>query len=151
MLLRGIMPNDLMFLYENFSVSLQLKIKSMSRRNCQSIQALPLLKKYQAPFARVSCLEDPSTRNSEYGKAPPASLQTTAYAEPLKVHVSDPKSWKLEKFHEAIDKSQVKESSKGFKRLLKFGKKSHTTSERSNYTPSLPCGSSNQSKSAKYN
>lgn len=151
----------------------------MSRRNCQSIQALPLLKKYQAPFARVSCLEDPSTRNSEYGKAPPASLQTTAYAEPLKVHVSDPKSWKLEKFHEAIDKSRVKESSKGFKRLLKFGKKSHTTSERngeldngsvngtepdnsvmkiasssegkSNYTPSLPCGSSNQSKSAKYN
>ncbi|KAF2313999.1 hypothetical protein GH714_021405 [Hevea brasiliensis] len=84
----------------------------------------------QAPFARVSSLEDPCTGNSEYGKAPPTSLPTTTYAEALKVHVSDPKGLKLEKIPEALDKPQVKESSKGFRRLLKFGKKSHTASER---------------------
>eukprot|EP00257_Ricinus_communis_P021214 XP_015580644.1 COP1-interacting protein 7 isoform X1 [Ricinus communis] len=88
-------------------------------------------KPYQAPFARVSSLEDPSTRNSDYGKAPPTSLETvTAGMETFKAQISDPKSVKLEKIPEALDKSQTKESSKGFRRLLKFGKKSHATSDR---------------------
>ncbi|KAF2285514.1 hypothetical protein GH714_005200 [Hevea brasiliensis] len=80
-------------------------------------------KPYQAPFVRVSSLEDPCTGNSEYGKAPPTSLQRTTYTEALKVHVSDPKSLKLEKIPEGLDKPQMKETSKGFRRLLKFGKK----------------------------
>lgn len=88
-------------------------------------------KPYQAPFARVSSLEDPCTGNSEYGKAPPTSFQTLATgSETLKAHVSDSKSLKLEKIPEALDKPQIKESSKGFRRLLKFGRKSHTTGER---------------------
>ncbi|KDP40353.1 hypothetical protein JCGZ_02351 [Jatropha curcas] len=88
-------------------------------------------KPYQAPFARVSSLEDPCTRNSEYSKAPPTSSQTaTAGMETVRAQIYDPKSLKLEKIPEALDKPQAKESSKGFRRLLKFGKKSHTTSER---------------------
>ncbi|CAN1279290.1 COP1-interacting protein 7 [Linum perenne] len=89
-------------------------------------------KPYQAPFARNSSLEDPSTRNSEYGKAPPTNIlaTTTIGTETLKVRVSDSMSMKLEKIPEVIDKSETKESSKGFRRLLKFGRKSHATNDR---------------------
>ncbi|KAJ4824380.1 hypothetical protein Tsubulata_034889 [Turnera subulata] len=88
-------------------------------------------KTYQAPFARVSSIEDPSTRNSEYAKAPMIGLPTViAGTEAHKTHISDSKTLKLEKIPEALDKSQTKESSKGFRRLLKFGKKSHTAGDR---------------------
>ncbi|KAJ0092676.1 hypothetical protein Patl1_25625 [Pistacia atlantica] len=90
-------------------------------------------KPYQAPFARVSSLEDPCTSNSEYGKAPPTNIQIVATGtEMVKDHVSDSKSLKLEKIPEVLDKPQTKESSKGFRRLLKFGKKNHSsaTSDR---------------------
>lgn len=84
---------------------------------------------YHAPYARVSSMEDPSTRNSEYGKAAPPSLETAAIGvETVKVHVSNNENSTLEKIPEAIEKPQVKESSsKGFRRLLKFGKKSHSS------------------------
>ncbi|CAN0904725.1 COP1-interacting protein 7 [Linum grandiflorum] len=85
-------------------------------------------KPYQAPFARNSSLEDPCTRNSEYGKAPPTNVlptTSTIGTETLKVCVSDSTSLKLEKIPEVVDKSETKESSKGFRRLLKFGRKSH--------------------------
>lgn len=74
-------------------------------------------------------MEDPSTRNSEYGKAAPSSLETAAIGvETVKVHVSNIGNSTLEKIPEAIEKPQVKESSsKGFRRLLKFGKKSHSS------------------------
>ncbi|XP_065861845.1 COP1-interacting protein 7 [Euphorbia lathyris] len=92
---------------------------------------VPSEKPYQAPFARVSSLEDSSTRNSEYGKAPPTSLQTTTGGmETIKARVSDANSFKLEKISEVLDKPQTKESSKGFRRLLKFGKKNHSSGER---------------------
>lgn len=83
---------------------------------------------YHAPYARVSSMEDPSTRNSEYGKAAP-SLETEAVGmETVKALVSNIGNSKLEKIPEAIEKPQVKESSsKGFRRLLKFGKKSHSS------------------------
>ncbi|KAK7278424.1 hypothetical protein RJT34_23452 [Clitoria ternatea] len=89
---------------------------------------------YQAPYARVSSMEDPSTRNSEYGKAAPTSLETAAIGvETVKAHVSDVRNSTLEKIPEAIEKPQVKESSsKGFRRLLKFGKKSHSSAAESN-------------------
>ncbi|XVF62835.1 hypothetical protein PTKIN_Ptkin09bG0040500 [Pterospermum kingtungense] len=91
-------------------------------------------KPYQAPFARVSSLEDPCTEISEYGRAPPTSLQTaTTESESVRALVANYNNLKLEKIPEVLDKPQVKESSKGFRRLLKFGKKSHSSaaSERS--------------------
>ncbi|KAL9353017.1 hypothetical protein Peur_055697 [Populus x canadensis] len=88
-------------------------------------------KPYHAPYARVSFMEDPCTENSEHGKATPTSLQThSAGAEIIKAHVSDLKSLKLEQIPEASEKPQTKESSKGFRRLLKFGRKSQTAGER---------------------
>ncbi|KAF9673575.1 hypothetical protein SADUNF_Sadunf10G0038500 [Salix dunnii] len=87
-------------------------------------------KPYHPPYARVSSMEDHCTENSEHGKATPASLQThSACAETIKGHVSDLKSLKLEQIPEVLVKPQTKESSKGFKRLLKFGRKSHTAGE----------------------
>lgn len=87
-------------------------------------------KQYQAPYARVSSFEDPCTKSSEYGRAPPRSVHTvTSGAEVIKVQVPDARSSKLEKIPEALDsKPQTKESSKGFRRLLKFGKRNHSSS-----------------------
>ncbi|RDX57998.1 COP1-interacting protein 7, partial [Mucuna pruriens] len=88
---------------------------------------------YHAPYARVSSMEDPCTRNSEYGKAAPTSLETAAIGiETVKAHVSNIGNSTLEKIPEAIEKPQVKESSKGFRRLLKFGKKSHSSATERN-------------------
>ncbi|KAK3190352.1 hypothetical protein Dsin_029913 [Dipteronia sinensis] len=85
-------------------------------------------KQYQAPHARVSSLEDPFTKNFEYGRAPPVTIQTvTTGTDVVKAQVSDSKSLKLEKIPEALDKPQSKES-KGFRRLLKFGKRNHSSS-----------------------
>ncbi|KAF5736741.1 hypothetical protein HS088_TW14G00893 [Tripterygium wilfordii] len=85
-------------------------------------------KPYQAPYARVSSLEDPCTGNSEYGRAPPTNLQmATMGMETVKVHVADSTNSKLEKITEVLDKPQIKESSKGFRRLLKFGKKTNSS------------------------
>ncbi|XWS13872.1 hypothetical protein CRYUN_Cryun36dG0076100 [Craigia yunnanensis] len=90
-------------------------------------------KPYQAPFTRVSSLEDPCTELSEYGRAPPTSMQAAATeSDSFRAPVADSKNLKLEKIPEVLDKPQVKESSKGFRRLLKFGRKNHSsaTSER---------------------
>ena len=46
--------------------------------------------------------------------------------ETVKAAVSGLENLKLAKITEAPEKAQVKESSKGFRRLLKFGKKKHT-------------------------
>ncbi|XP_022740087.1 COP1-interacting protein 7-like [Durio zibethinus] len=85
-------------------------------------------KPYEAPFARVSSLEDPCTEIPEYGKATPTSM-LAAETESVNVRalVADSKNLKLEKIPEMLDKPQVKESSKGFQRLLKFGRKNHSS------------------------
>ncbi|KAL5851777.1 hypothetical protein ACOSQ3_006895 [Xanthoceras sorbifolium] len=86
-------------------------------------------KQYQAPYARVSSSEHSCTKNSEYGRAAPMSIQTvTTGTDVVKAQVPDSKSLKLEKIPEALDKPQTKESSKGFRRLLKFGKRNHGSS-----------------------
>lgn len=86
---------------------------------------------YHAPFARVSSMEDPSTRNSEYGKAAPTSSETAAIvADAVKARVYDNRNSTLEKIPETTEKPRVKESPKGFRRLLKFGKKSHSSATR---------------------
>lgn len=83
---------------------------------------------YKAPYARVSSMEDPSTRNSEYGRAAPTSSETAVIgAETVKARVSDIRNSSLDKIPESIEKPQVKESPKGFRRLLKFGKKNHSS------------------------
>lgn len=83
-------------------------------------------KPYQAPYARVSSFEDPCTKNSEYGKAAPVNPEPVATSS-AKAHILDSRNLKLEKIPEAVEKPQVKESSKGFRRLLKFGKKNHSS------------------------
>ncbi|KAK7391722.1 hypothetical protein VNO78_20141 [Psophocarpus tetragonolobus] len=89
---------------------------------------------YQAPYARVSSMEDPSTRNCEYAKASITSFETAVIGlETVKAHVSNIGNSELEKIPEAVEKPQVKESSaKGFKRFLKFGKKSHSSAAERN-------------------
>ncbi|KAJ1398939.1 hypothetical protein SESBI_30734 [Sesbania bispinosa] len=92
---------------------------------------------YHAPYARVSSMEDPSTRNSEYGKAAPTNVETaTIGVETVKARVSDIRNSTLEKIPEAIEKPQAKESPKGFRRLLKFGKKSRSSATAGHNTES---------------
>lgn len=83
---------------------------------------------HHAPYARVSSLEDRCTQNSEYGKAPPASLDSASTGtETFRSRVSDSRNSTLEKIPEVIEKPQVKESSKGLRGLLKFGRKNHNS------------------------
>ncbi|KAL7177635.1 hypothetical protein ACSBR2_030905 [Camellia fascicularis] len=85
-------------------------------------------KPYLAPLARLSSLEDPCTDNSEYGKAPSTNLETaTMGLETAKAQVSGFENLKLEKILEVLEKPQVKVSPEGFRQLLKFGKKSHSS------------------------
>ncbi|XP_039000097.1 COP1-interacting protein 7-like isoform X2 [Hibiscus syriacus] len=98
--------------------------KESSKFTCTSVAE----NQYQAPLARASSLEDTCTEISEYDRAPPASMQAaTIDSENVRALVADTNGLKLEKIPEVLDKPQVKESSKGFRRLLKFGKKSHSS------------------------
>lgn len=73
-------------------------------------------------------MEDPCTKNTEYGKAAPVNLETVATSSGSgKVHVFESRNLKLDKILETLEKPQVKESSKGFRRLLKFGRKNHSS------------------------
>ncbi|KAF9677736.1 hypothetical protein SADUNF_Sadunf08G0138400 [Salix dunnii] len=86
---------------------------------------------HSTSYARVSSLEYSRTGNSEYGKASPSSLKTdSAGTDTIKPYVSDLKSSKLEEIPEALEKPHTKESLKGFRQLLKFGRKSHTAGKR---------------------
>ncbi|OWM70473.1 hypothetical protein CDL15_Pgr011949 [Punica granatum] len=95
-------------------------------------------KPYQAPYARVSSLEDPCTIGSEYAKALPTAcsdLRATG-AQSFKAQVAVTSKTEIEKITDPADKPS-KESAKGFKRLLKFGKKNNTSSERDSDTASI--------------
>lgn len=48
-------------------------------------------------------------------------------SESVRARVADSKNLKLEKIPEVPDKHQVKESPKGIRRLLKFGRKNHSS------------------------
>ncbi|XP_060181901.1 COP1-interacting protein 7 [Lycium barbarum] len=83
---------------------------------------------YRAPYARVSSIEDPCTRNLEFVKAPPSSSDTgSTVKEIAKAHAPDIHTVRVDNNPEAAEKTQVKESPKGFKRLLRFAKKNHTS------------------------
>ncbi|XP_010523166.1 PREDICTED: uncharacterized protein LOC104801554 [Tarenaya hassleriana] len=95
----------------------------------QSIAGKP----YEAPYARVSSLEDPSTGN--YSWAPPTSIPINGTEqETVKVLVPESKTAMLEKITEASsDKAQMKEStSKGLRKLLKFGRKTNNSMDSDN-------------------
>jgi hypothetical protein len=73
-------------------------------------------------------LEDPCTGNSEYGKATPSTSEiVTTGTQTVKALVSDSRNSSLEKIPESLEKPQGKDSSKGIRRLLKFGRKSHSS------------------------
>jgi hypothetical protein len=109
----------------------QVKMDNAEKEPSKSSSICIAEETYHAPYARVSSMEDPSTRNSEYGKAAPTMLDTAAIgADAGKARVSDIRNATLEKIPEATEKPQVKESPKGFRRLLKFGKKSQSPTTR---------------------
>ncbi|CAE6223046.1 unnamed protein product [Arabidopsis arenosa] len=89
-------------------------------------------KPYEAPYARVSSLEDPCTVYSDCSQAPPPSLYSNeTEQETVKVLIPE------KKISDASEKSQTKESaSKGLRKLLKFGKKSQSSSVSEHYTES---------------
>ncbi|KAG2262100.1 hypothetical protein Bca52824_069179 [Brassica carinata] len=100
------------------------------------------VKPYEAPYARVSSLEDSScTAYSECSQAPAPSVHSNKAAlETGKVLVPETK------ISEALEKSQTKESaSKGLRKLLKFGKKSQSSSTSEYHTESdNAAGNSNE-------
>lgn len=110
------------------------KVKTISAKDSPKFSSIHTDEKpYQAPYARVSSMEDPCTGSSEYGKALPTNLEmVTTGAETVKAHVTtDFKNLKLEKIPEALEKPQAKESSKRIRRLLKFGRKNHSSAAES--------------------
>lgn len=83
-------------------------------------------------------MEDLCTANSDYAKAPPPNFGTSALdRETVKVQVTDPRTPKLEKIPETLEKDNVKESTKGFRRLLKFGRKKHSSSSADHHEPDI--------------
>jgi hypothetical protein len=84
-------------------------------------------KPYQAPFARVTSLENDSATIHAYPHALPVESETPVHAESIRARVLDPVSTvSVEETPEANEKPRNKES-KGFRKLLKFGRKSHTS------------------------
>lgn len=89
-------------------------------------------KPYEAPYARVSSLEDPCTVYSEHSQPPAPSIHSNeTEQETDKVLLPE------KKISEPSEKSQTKESaSKGLRKLLKFGKKSQSSSTSEHHTES---------------
>ncbi|CAL5208017.1 unnamed protein product [Lathyrus oleraceus] len=88
---------------------------------------------YCAPYSRGSLLESRFTRNSEHDKAPPASLVTTLIGvETFRAHASETRNSTLVKIPEVNENPQLKESPKGLRRLLKFGRKNHNSANGRN-------------------
>ncbi|KAL4272657.1 hypothetical protein GQ457_13G026070 [Hibiscus cannabinus] len=85
-------------------------------------------KPYQAPLVRVSSSEASQSEVPENSRAPPTRLQAAATKSgSVRARMADSRNLKLEKILDVSDKPQVKESSKGIRRLLKFGRKNHSS------------------------
>ncbi|KAK6161255.1 hypothetical protein DH2020_004636 [Rehmannia glutinosa] len=83
----------------------------------------------QDPSACVSSVEDPCTGHLECGKAPHVSSEPMSRVDKtVQEHVPHRKTLKMDQNSVISDKKIPKESSKGLRRLLKFGKKNHTSS-----------------------
>ncbi|MBA0612488.1 hypothetical protein Godav_013084 [Gossypium davidsonii] len=110
--------------YEVQKVNVNNTEKELSKFTSSSVTKKP----YQAPLARVSSSEDPCSEVSDHAIAPPTRLQAASKeSESVRARVADSKNLKLEKIPEVPDKHQVKESPKGIRRLLKFGRKNHSS------------------------
>lgn len=89
----------------------------------------PIEKPYEAPFARVTSLEDASSNTPAYNHhpLPVQEPETLARAASVRARIPEPTyAVSAEETHEENDKPRSKEP-KGFRKLLKFGKKSHTS------------------------
>ncbi|KAK4405897.1 COP1-interacting protein 7 [Sesamum angolense] len=91
--------------------------------NCANITVAE--KPYRDVSTRNASVEDPCTDQASCGKAPQVSSEMVARVEIVKAHASDIKT--LNK-NPVVEKTLSKEPSKGLRRLLKFGKKNHTSS-----------------------
>uniref|UniRef100_A0A0D9W1N8 COP1-interacting protein-related n=1 Tax=Leersia perrieri TaxID=77586 RepID=A0A0D9W1N8_9ORYZ len=81
-------------------------------------------KPYQAPYARVTSLENDSAISHAL---PVQESETLVHAESIRARVPDPVcTVSVEETHETNERPRNKES-KGFRKLLKFGRKSHTS------------------------
>ncbi|XP_008802181.2 COP1-interacting protein 7 [Phoenix dactylifera] len=87
-------------------------------------------KPYQAPYARTTSLEDPTASNVEYARAPPVlnSEMATMHSESIKALVPNfpMGSNFVDHTNESCEKPRSRET-KGFRKLLKFGRKSHNS------------------------
>ncbi|CAN6290991.1 unnamed protein product [Urochloa humidicola] len=79
-------------------------------------------KPYQAPFARVTSLENAS----DYSPLPVQESETLVHADSIKARVPEPTYSVSVQGNEVNEKPRSKEP-KGFRKLLKFGRKSHTS------------------------
>ncbi|XP_072955576.1 COP1-interacting protein 7-like [Typha angustifolia] len=85
----------------------------------------PMEEAYQAPYARATSLEDSTTRNSALLEPLPVfDSRTAMQTESVRAQVSTPDLHSVTQ--ETYEKPHSKES-KGFRKLLKFGRKSHTS------------------------
>jgi hypothetical protein len=85
----------------------------------------PMEKPYEAPFARVTSLEDATP--AYHHPLPAHEAETLACVESVRACVPEPVyAVSAEETHEENEKPKSKEP-KGFRKLLKFGRKSHTS------------------------
>ncbi|KAL6909615.1 hypothetical protein ACP4OV_001896 [Aristida adscensionis] len=84
----------------------------------------------QSPFARVTSLEDASANSPAYPQQLPVQeSESLVRAESIKARVPEPvNTVSVVDSHEANEKPRSKEP-KGFRKLLKFGRKSHASTE----------------------
>ncbi|KAK8548645.1 hypothetical protein V6N13_054577 [Hibiscus sabdariffa] len=110
--------------YEVQKVNVSNTKKESSKFTSSNVTRKP----YQAPFVQVSSSEASQSEVPENSRAPPTRLQAAATkSESVRAHMADSRNLKLEKILDVSDKPQVKESSKGIRRLLKFGRKNHSS------------------------
>lgn len=99
---------------------------------------------YQAPFARATSLEGPATNNLECkGTVSPVEHETSLMGSgSTKARVPDwPTSASAEQIQDALEKPRSRESSKGFRKLFKFGKKNHSSAPGDHNSDSGSCSS----------
>lgn len=105
----------------------QVKMNNTEKEPSKSSSSQIAKETYHAPCAPIFSSED---RN---GKTPPTSLETASIGqETFRSHVSDTRNSTLEKIPEVNEKPQMKEASKGFRRLLKFGRKNNNSATERN-------------------
>lgn len=82
---------------------------------------------YKAPYARATSLEDPTVSNLEYSAGSRMQSELAPFpTESIKPRVKFSDSTLIDQSNDSIEKPRSKES-KGFRKLLKFGRRSHSS------------------------